>query len=100
LSIDTAAWVAPADPVLELDALALQLEATAARLEAQTTRPGWPVADGAAGSLEVTAAVKRRSCAAAQTVRALRLGALTARHLRASSDELEELVSRERRPSA
>jgi hypothetical protein len=98
LSIDTAAWVAPPDPVLELDALARQLEATAARLEAQTSRPGWPVANAACGSSEMTAAVEQRSCAAAQTVRALRLGALTARHLRASSDELEALVSRRAGP--
>jgi hypothetical protein len=37
--------------------------------------------------------------AATQTVR-LRLGALTARHLRASSDELEALVGGEHRPAA
>lgn len=85
LSIDTAAWVAPVDPVLELDALARQLEATAARLEAQTSRPGWPVPDEAAGSSEVMAAIKRRQCAAAQIVRALRLGALTARHAPAAT---------------
>jgi hypothetical protein len=42
LSIDTAASVAPPDPVLELDALARQLEATAARLEAQTSHSVWP----------------------------------------------------------
>jgi len=65
LSIATAARVAPPDPVVELDALAHELEATAARLEAQARRAGWPNADAARGCSQLTAAVERRSCAAA-----------------------------------